>query len=184
VALEEVFKGVAAICTDGTGSVSTTWAALATVEAFATGRGAQVGDAPAPATHAPAADPALSLPPVVRMSASGGTATFHQQEVMPIDGFVQMHSMPYAWARAFPTVFQPVFKDGSWSLPGDLTCRSGGSVTGAFLCRIGVTGSCGSPMVILLHITVEGGFHALVCWFHESDTTHQSGEAHQLPTRQ
>ena len=48
---------------------------------------------------------------------------------MPLDGFVNMNSMPYAWARAFPTVFMPhyIFHEGryQWVILYDITGHDG-----------------------------------------------------------
>ena len=59
------------------------------------------------------------------------TATFQQQDVLDTsNGFVDMNKTPYAWARAFPTVFVPTYKqlsDGSWSwvIQHDITGHRG-----------------------------------------------------------
>ena len=37
------------------------------------------------------------------------TATFEQPTVLPTKGFANMTKTPYAWARAFPTVFIPSY---------------------------------------------------------------------------
>ena len=61
------------------------------------------------------------------MSNNNETATFDQPSVMPLDGFVNMNSMPYAWARAFLTVFMPhyIFHEGryQWVILHDITGR-------------------------------------------------------------
>ena len=37
------------------------------------------------------------------------TVTFEQPNVLPTKGFANMTKTPYAWARAFPTVFIPSY---------------------------------------------------------------------------
>ena len=63
------------------------------------------------------------------MSEDNVTATFDQPTVLPIDGFVNMNSTPYAWARAFPTVFMPhyIMHKGKfrWVILHDITGADG-----------------------------------------------------------
>jgi len=47
--------------------------------------------------------------PTPYMSHNNSSATYNQEEVLNIDGFVNMAKTPYAWARAFPTVFIPEY---------------------------------------------------------------------------
>ena len=61
------------------------------------------------------------LPQGVRLDSGGRQARVRQTHVLPTDGFVKMRTTPYAWARAFPTVFCPCFVNGEWVIPGDIT---------------------------------------------------------------
>ena len=49
-------------------------------------------------------------------SEANNIATFQQTDVLPIDGFANMNKTPYAWSRAFPTVFIPEYRiiDNEW----------------------------------------------------------------------
>ena len=49
-------------------------------------------------------------------SEANDIATFQQTDVLPIDGFANMNKTPYAWSRAFPTVFIPEYRiiDNEW----------------------------------------------------------------------
>jgi hypothetical protein len=54
------------------------------------------------------------------------TATFEQPSVLQTDGFVDMSKTPYAWARAFPTVFIPEYipvssSEYAWVIRHDIT---------------------------------------------------------------
>ena len=65
----------------------------------------------------------------IAMSEDNVTATFDQPTVLPIDGFVNMNSTPYTWARAFPTVFMPhyIMHKGKfqWVILHDITGADG-----------------------------------------------------------
>ena len=53
--------------------------------------------------------------PQPQLTPNQTTATFAHNDVLPVSGFANMSSTPYAWARAFPTVFYPTYvkEDGS-----------------------------------------------------------------------
>ena len=59
------------------------------------------------------------------------TATFQQPDVLDTsNGFVNMNKTPYAWARAFPTVFIPTYQQSSsgawsWVIQHDITGHCG-----------------------------------------------------------
>jgi hypothetical protein len=59
---------------------------------------------------------AASIPATIADAINGNqqnsnntTATFNHADVLPIDGFANMTKTPYAWARAFPTIFIPEY---------------------------------------------------------------------------
>eukprot|EP00957_Ditylum_brightwellii_P181440 13821083-Ditylum_brightwellii.AAC.1 len=43
------------------------------------------------------------------LSPGGATATYHQENVLPIGDFVNMDTTPYSWSLAFPTIFPPCY---------------------------------------------------------------------------
>jgi hypothetical protein len=47
--------------------------------------------------------------PQAQFNANQTTATFQHNDVLPIDGFADMNTTRYAWARAFPSLFVPVY---------------------------------------------------------------------------
>ena len=47
--------------------------------------------------------------PQPQFNANQTTATFHHNDVLEVDGFADMNTTKYAWARAFPTLFIPVY---------------------------------------------------------------------------
>jgi hypothetical protein len=47
--------------------------------------------------------------PQPQFNANQTTATFQHNEVLPVDGFADMNKTRYAWARAFPSLFIPVY---------------------------------------------------------------------------
>ena len=49
------------------------------------------------------------------------SVTFNQEDVMKTGDFVNMSTTPFAWARAFPTVFIPTYVDGEWKIFHDIT---------------------------------------------------------------
>ena len=55
-------------------------------------------------------------------------AVFQQEDIFNLGDFVNMNSTPFAWARAFPSLFIPVYKsiNGTyrWSIFGDITSFS------------------------------------------------------------
>ena len=59
----------------------------------------------------------------VQVKIKGPKASFRGAEVLPLKEFVDMMKMKYAWARAFPTVFVPIYdeKTDTWNIPGDIT---------------------------------------------------------------
>ncbi|KAL7537702.1 hypothetical protein ACHAXR_008006, partial [Thalassiosira sp. AJA248-18] len=61
----------------------------------------------------------LPPPPQPQLNANGTEATFQQRDVLPTDGFVNMNTTRYAWARAFPTVFIPRYA----SINGEMCWR-------------------------------------------------------------
>ena len=73
----------------------------------------------------------LPLPPLPqpRFNADQTEATFDHSELLPVNGFVNMNSHPYAWALAFPTLFIPTYvKVGDhmeWKIFHDITGLEG-----------------------------------------------------------
>lgn len=60
------------------------------------------------------------------------TATFQHNQVLRVDGFADMNRTPYAWARAFPSLFIPVYivknhvnNEYGWVIFHDITGWSG-----------------------------------------------------------
>eukprot|EP00984_Skeletonema_dohrnii_P031047 scaffold23084_cov153-Skeletonema_dohrnii-CCMP3373.AAC.2 len=60
------------------------------------------------------------------------TATFQHNDVLRVDGFADMNRTPFAWARAFPSLFIPVYtvknhatSDYGWVIFHDITGWSG-----------------------------------------------------------
>lgn len=53
--------------------------------------------------------PPLPQPPLPQphFNADQTEATFDHSELLPVNGFVNMNSHPYAWALAFPSLFPP-----------------------------------------------------------------------------
>ena len=53
------------------------------------------------------------------------SVTFAQPTVLPTNNFTNMNTTPYAWARAFPTVFMPVYThfkgEMRWVILNDIT---------------------------------------------------------------
>jgi hypothetical protein len=53
------------------------------------------------------------------------TSTFNQQDVLPVDGFANMNTTKYAWARAFPSCYIPsyIYFHGEmrWVILNDIT---------------------------------------------------------------
>lgn len=73
------------------------------------------------ASTEPGHDAEPALQPTVQFNQSGDTATIPQSDAMPTGGFVDMRKTPYAWARAFPSVFPLVYVDGRIDVWGDPT---------------------------------------------------------------
>ena len=59
------------------------------------------------------------------MSQNESTVKLKQNEAIPLTEFADMNKTRFAWARAFPTIFQPEYIDGKWTIRHDIT----GSVT-------------------------------------------------------
>lgn len=63
--------------------------------------------------------------PQPQFNSTGTTATFQQPDVLPTNGFADMNKTPYAWARAFPTVFIPTYVEVNgqlgWYIFHDIT---------------------------------------------------------------
>ena len=59
--------------------------------------------------------------PAANVEIRGDIAHLQQAEALPTGGFVNMFRTPYAWAKAFPTVFIPTMIDGTWEILGDMT---------------------------------------------------------------
>ena len=72
--------------------------------------------------HHPLPQPPLPQP---RFNADQTEATFDHGELLPVNGFVNMNSQPYAWSLAFPTLFIPTYvKVGDhieWKIFHDIT---------------------------------------------------------------
>ena len=47
--------------------------------------------------------------PLPGAETEGNEVSFNQSDVLKTDGFVDMDKMPYAWARAFPSIFKPEY---------------------------------------------------------------------------
>ena len=43
-----------------------------------------------------------------------------QNEVMPLTEFVDMNKTRFAWAREFPTIYQPEYIEGKWTIRHDI----------------------------------------------------------------
>ena len=69
------------------------------------------------------------------------TATFQQPDVLDTsNGFANMNKTPYAWARAFPTVFIPIYKQSSngawsWVIQHDITGHCGAREKSVSICK-------------------------------------------------
>ncbi|KAL7526201.1 hypothetical protein ACHAXR_003700, partial [Thalassiosira sp. AJA248-18] len=74
---------------------------------------------PAPPANVNAQPPPPPPQPQPQLNANGTEATFQQRDVLPTDGFVNMNTTRYAWARAFPTVFIPRYT----SINGEMNWR-------------------------------------------------------------
>ena len=53
------------------------------------------------------------------------TVKLKQNEAIPLTEFADMNKTTFAWARAFPTIFQPEYIDGKLIIRHDIT----GSIT-------------------------------------------------------
>jgi hypothetical protein len=51
----------------------------------------------------------------------GSQVQFQQSKAQPTGDFVDMNTHPYAWYKAFPTVFPPRHVDNEWVILGDKT---------------------------------------------------------------
>ena len=49
------------------------------------------------------------------------TAKVKQNEVIPLTEFVDMNKTRFAWARALPTIFQPEYIEGKWTIIHEIT---------------------------------------------------------------
>ena len=53
----------------------------------------------------------------------------NQDEIFHLGDFVNMNTTPYAWDRAFPTLFYPVYTyykgKLQWTINGDITAHAG-----------------------------------------------------------
>ena len=59
--------------------------------------------------------------PGVQFRNNNRIAVVQQNEVLPINGIVNMKTHPSAWTCAFPTLFRPIYEDGEWRVYGDIT---------------------------------------------------------------
>ena len=55
------------------------------------------------------------------LSQNETTVHLNQDNVIPLTGYVDMNKTPFAWSRAFPTVFPPEYIDGKWIIRHDIT---------------------------------------------------------------
>ena len=57
----------------------------------------------------------------VKFDDSCEKVTMNQDDVLPTGDFVNMDTTPFAWARAFPTIFIPTYLNGEWVILHDYT---------------------------------------------------------------